>query len=158
MGLFNRKPKAPALVDLYAVSGQEDCRYNIVGESRCSDHLMSIIRRSSPEDREAGEVTLVAYFVPEPNNEFDPQAIGVWMGDGRVGYISRSETAEFHELIDRAAQAGGRVVVVARIGWDTENPSPLIGVRLALPELDEFENIRLLTLEQVKEELLRSGD
>lgn len=157
MGLFSRKPKAAAVVELYAVGG-EKCTYDIVGESRCKDHLMSIIRRSPAADREAGEVTLVAHFVPEPHNEFDPNAIGVWMGDGRVGYIPRSETPEFHALIARAAEAGGKLFVVARIGWDTENPDPPIGVRLALPDLDEFDDIRLLTMEQIREESLRAGE
>lgn len=156
MGLFSkRSTAAPVQVDLYAITENERCDYDIVGESRCRDHLMSIIRRSSAEDREAGEITTIAQFVPEPHNEFDPNAIAVWIGDGRVGYIPRNETPEFHALIARAAESGGRLLVVARIGWDTENPSPLIGVRLGLPDLDRFEDVRLMTLDAIREESLQ---
>jgi hypothetical protein len=135
MGLFNRSPKAPAApADLFLIDDTiDDYVWDIVGESRCDDHLRSCIRNASQEARDLCEIEGLAQLVPEPTNDFDPNAIQVWMSEGRVGYIGKNDTRHFHPFLAAAKQQGAsRVWVLSRIGWNDDYSNPLIGVRLRL--------------------------
>ena len=165
MGLFSKKPKEQAapLIDLYAywdeedLAAPEDFDLDVVGESYCRDHLVSLVKSRSAEEQANGEFIVFAQFVPDPANKFDPNAIGVWIDGGRVGYIQRDDTGDIHELLEAAAAKGGRLIVLARVGWDAQNPNPAIGVRLALPS-EDLSVIDLLTAEEMQAKSLRARD
>ncbi len=56
--------------------------------------------------------------------------------DGKVvGFIARNETRDISDVIEAAAEHGysnDAIGCQAVIGWDSNNPHPLIGVRLDL--------------------------
>ena len=45
------------------------------------------------------KVYLVADLIPHPDNEHDPNAIGVWVGGSQIGWVPTANTATFHEVI-----------------------------------------------------------
>ena len=109
----------------------DDYSYDVVGESYQRDHLTALIRAHKAFDK--GEIYTTAILEPEPTNEFDRTAVKVIIDNTQVGYIPKYDSPTVTELI---AKSGKKTMEVkARIGWDTDNPSPAVGVRLAL-ELD----------------------
>ena len=102
--------------------------YGVVGESFQRDHLLALVRSHKAFD--IGEIYTTATLEPEPTNEFDPTAVKVVVEGVQVGYIAKIESAAVTEMI---AQSGKKdMKVPARIGFDANSPSPLIGVTLAL--------------------------
>ena len=147
MGLFGKK-QPPAEVVMYLIDECTEYDFDIVGESRCRDHLRACIRQAPQEARELGEIATLAQLVFEPTNEFDPNAIQVWINNGRVGYIAKADNVSMGEVIREAyARGATRVLAAARIGWDSDSSDPLIGVRLALD--DDVDNWRALTRDEM---------
>ena len=105
-----------------------DYNYDVVGESFQRDHLLALIR--SHKAFETGEILATAVLEPEPTNEFDSTAVKVVVEGVQVGYIAKFDSAAVTKMIEKS---GKKVYEVpARIGFDADSPSPLIGVRLAL--------------------------
>jgi hypothetical protein len=151
MGLFSRKPKVEPVIMYLIDEKADDYFYDIVGESRCYDHLRQLIRQAPADARDACEIETLAELVPEPTNEFDPNAIEVWISGGRVGYIGRTDAPAIHGVLNRAWAAGGaRAILPARIGWNGDYADPLIGVRLRLS--DDLDGVRPMTREQLEAE------
>ena len=105
-----------------------DFNYDVVGESFQRDHLMALVR--SHNAFSIGEIYGTAILEPEPTNEFDPTAVKVVVEGVQVGYIPKFDSPAVTEMVKRSGKSIYEVPV--RIGWDTNSPSPLIGVRLAL--------------------------
>ena len=82
--------------------------YEVVGESYQRDLLTALIRAHNAF--ETGQILSTAVLEMEPSNPFDSPAVT--------------------EIIKKSGKKVYEVPV--RIGWDTNSPSPLIGVRLAL--------------------------
>lgn len=40
-------------------------------------------------------------LVPEDDNKFDKRAIGVWIGDQKVGYVSRNDNKTLRRILKR---------------------------------------------------------
>jgi hypothetical protein len=53
--------------------------------------------------------------VREPGNEYDPNAIAVWVGDRQIGHINRDDAADLAPLIDRVEAAGWRASCTRRL-------------------------------------------
>lgn len=123
MGLF-RKPKNEKQVAAHEGNGVFD--YDLVAEKTYREHLTALIKKHKAQAD--GELFLEAYLVPEPTNPFDPNAIQVLIENKPVGYIPKNDCAEFLEVFEANNLMAMRVN--ARIGWDRNSPSPLIGVRL----------------------------
>ena len=105
-----------------------DYNYDVVGESFQRDHLMALVR--SHNAFSVGEIYAIATLEPEPTNEFDPTAVKVVVDGVQVGYIPKFDSAAVTQLIGKSGKKEMQVPV--RIGFDTESPQPLIGVRIAL--------------------------
>ena len=147
MGLFSKKQPAAEVV-MYLIDECTEYDFDIVGESRCRDHLKGCIRQAPEEARELGEIETIAELVFEPTNEFDRNAIQVWINNGRVGYIAKTDNVSMGNVMRAAfARGGTRVLVMARIGWDSESSDPLIGVRLRLYPI--VENWRTMTRDEM---------
>ena len=105
-----------------------DYNYDVVGESFQRDHLMALVR--SHNAFSVGEIYGIATLEPEPTNEFDPTAVKVVVEGVQVGYIPKFDSAAVTQMIEKSGKKDMQVPV--RIGFDTESPQPLIGVRIAL--------------------------
>jgi hypothetical protein len=115
---------------LSIVSKADDSEYNydVVGESFQRDHLTALIRAHNAF--ESGEIYSTAVLELEPTNPFDPNAVKVVVEGTQVGYIPKFDSPAVTEMVKKSGKSSYEVPV--RIGWDTNSPSPLIGVRLAL--------------------------
>ena len=105
-----------------------DYNYDVVGESFQRDHLLALVRSHKAFD--IGEIYTTATLEPEPTNEFDPTAVKVVVEGVQVGYIAKFDSGAVTEMIARSGKKDMKVP--ARIGFDANSPSPLIGVTLAL--------------------------
>lgn len=102
--------------------------YDVVGESYRRDNLTALIRAHKAFD--TGQIFSTAVLEMEPTNEFDSSAVKVVVEGTQVGYIPKFDSPAVTEMIKTSGKKVYEVPV--RIGWDTNSPSPLIGVRLAL--------------------------
>jgi hypothetical protein len=109
-------------------SDNSDYNYDVVGESFQRDHLTALIRAHSAF--ESGEIYSIAVLELEPTNPFDSNAVKVVVEGTQVGYIPKFDSPAVTEMVKRSGKSSYEVPV--RIGWDTNSPSPLIGVKLAL--------------------------
>ncbi|MEY4152906.1 MAG: hypothetical protein RL470_965, partial [Actinomycetota bacterium] len=105
-----------------------DYNYDVVGESYQRDHLTSLIRAHNAFD--TGVIFSTAVLEMEPTNPFDQYAVKVVVEGTQVGYIPKFDSPAVTEMIKKSGKSVYEVPV--RIGWDTNSPSPLIGVRLQL--------------------------
>ncbi len=101
--------------------------YEVVGESYQRDHLTALIRAHNAF--ETGQILSTAVLEMEPSNPFDSSAVKVVVEGTQVGYIPKFDSPAVTEMIKKSGKKVYEVPV--RIGWDTNSPSPLIGVRLA---------------------------
>jgi hypothetical protein len=111
-----------------ARSKGSDYNYDVVGESFQRDHLTALIRAHNAF--ESGEIYSTAVLELEPTNPFDPNAVKVVVEGTQVGYIPKFDSPTVTEMVKKSGKSSYEVPV--RIGWDTNSPSPLIGVKLAL--------------------------
>lgn len=108
--------------------GDDDYNYDVVGESFQRDHLTSLIRAHDAFN--AGVIYSNAVLEMEPTNAFDPFAVKVVVEGTQVGYIPKFDSPAVTKMIQ---ESGKKVYEVpARIGFDTDSPSPPIGVRIIL--------------------------
>ena len=105
-----------------------DYNYDVVGESFQRDHLTALIRAHNAF--ESGEIYSTAVLELEPMNPFDSNAVKVVVEGTQVGYIPKFDSPAVTEMVKKSGKSSYEVPV--RIGWDTNSPSPLIGVRLKL--------------------------
>lgn len=91
-GRSPEEPEEPAStgseIDIELLGGNEILE--VVGESHYQDALWQCVG----EDR-AGwvRVRIQAMLVPEPDNLYDPNAIGVWVAGRQVGYVGRDDAS-----------------------------------------------------------------
>ena len=136
MSLFrNYFKKAPkAATDNFqpdaSEGSEEEYTFDVVGESFQRDHLVQLIKNH--KSTENGELYTTATLKLEPENPFDSTAVMVVIEDLQVGYIPKSQSAMMTDFIK--AKGKTTLQVPARVGWDTESPQPLVGVRLKMEE------------------------
>ena len=138
MGLFRNYFKKSAATtnqvtpELSATTdgNEEEYTFDVVGESFQRDHLVQLIKIHNLAD--FGELYTTATLKLEPGNVFDPTAVMVIIEDLQVGYIPKSMSAQMSDYIQ--AQGSNTLQVPARIGWDTDSPQPLVGVRLKMAD------------------------
>ena len=105
-----------------------DYNYDVVGESFQRDHLTALVRAHNAFEK--GEIYSTAVLELEPTNPFDSNAVKVVVEGTQVGYIPKFDSPAVTEMIKNSGKSVYEAPV--RIGWDTNSPSPLIGVRLQL--------------------------
>jgi len=105
-----------------------DYNYDVVGESFRRDGLLALVRSHKAFD--TGEIYGSAVLELEPTNEFDPTAVKVVVEGVHVGYIPKFDSPAVTEMIKKRGKK--EIEVPVRIGFDTNSPEPLIGVKLAL--------------------------
>lgn len=132
MGLFSRR-KRKIEFSVIKLAGGAHCAVH--GESFCGpaiDATLNVCRTEDDEDR-----VFDAFLIPEPDNKFDENAVGVWSTVGRVGYIPRDDAVEYRPLFDEVRRRGfdgGGCVALMR-GGTPEKPNIGIVLRLSRPEI-----------------------
>jgi hypothetical protein len=132
MGLFRNyfqksTPPKPTSDQSQQLSGEE-YTFDVVGESFKRDHLVQLIKNN--KSVENGELYTTATLKLEPENPFDSTAVMVVIQELQVGYIPKSQSAMITDYIKSLGDT--TLDVPARVGWDTDSPQPLVGVRLML--------------------------
>ena len=130
---YFKKPVKTASIQspAQAKGDDEDYTFDVVGESFQRDHLVQLIKNHKAI--EDGALYTTATLKLEPENAFDPTAVMVIVENLQVGYVPKSMSAEMTDYIK--AKGSSTLDVPARIGWDTDSPQPLVGVRL---KMDDF--------------------
>lgn len=104
--------------------------FEVVGESFQRDHLISLLKKN--QVIRVGRYLAKAKLELEPTNDFDPTAVKVMIDGSQVGYIPATLSSHVTRLIsDKGVK---EYEVTALLGWDTNNPSPLIGVKLNMSD------------------------
>ena len=107
---------------------EEEYTFDVVGESFQRDHLVQLIKNH--KSTENGELYTTATLKLEPENPFDSTAVMVIIEELQVGYIPKSQSEMMTDVIKSKGKS--TMDVPARVGWDTESPQPLVGVRLKI--------------------------
>jgi hypothetical protein len=110
------------------VENEEEYTFDVVGESFQRDHLVQLIKKY--KSIETGELYTSATLKLEPENAFDQTAVMVIIDDLQVGYIPKSQSEMMTDYIKSLGK--NTLDVPARVGWDTDSPQPLVGVRLKM--------------------------
>ena len=82
-------------------------RYAIVGMQHIKPHNANAIIRQAEHHQEV-------YLVTEPGNKYDPNAVQVWIGAMRVGYVPKTQNAVLSKFINQTG-----VVVPPSIAMDS---------------------------------------
>ncbi len=106
----------------------EEYTFDVVGESFQRDHLVQLIKKY--KSIKTGELYTTATLKLEPENAFDDTAVMVIIDELQVGYVPKSQSGMMTDYIK--SKGGNTLQVPARVGWDTESPQPLVGVRLKI--------------------------
>ena len=106
----------------------DEYTFDVVGESFQRDHLVQLIKKY--KSIETGELYTTATLKLEPENAFDQTAVMVIIDDLQVGYVPKSQSGMMTDYIK--SKGGNPLQAPARVGWDTESPQPLVGVRLKI--------------------------
>ena len=112
---------------------------NVVGESNYQAALSKIC---GGHNRAGHELETVARVTPEPENEYDPNAVMVTIEDRKIGYLSRDDAPRYLEALSEAGHPGRTAIVAAKVvgGWRTnQHDSGHFGVKLAMPWPVRFE-------------------
>ena len=89
-----------------------DAQLHVVGESHNQDALRSITGSGSQQAR----VATTAVLFPEEDNQYDADAISVWIQGKMVGHLSREDAAAMRAgLLDLQTRVGGYVAVPGQI-------------------------------------------
>ena len=94
-----RRPDPRASLDGVDLSG--DDRVAVVGESHYQPDLAAI---AGPKRSGGVELEVQAVLVAEPDNEFDPNAVAIYInGGGKVGYLSREDAIRYQPMVSELA-------------------------------------------------------
>lgn len=129
---------------LVILDGDDDL--DVVGESYQQENLWALVGGSS-EDKIRVEV--LGYLVPEPENKYDPNAIGVWIQGLKVGFVAKELAREIvDDVLRLMSENGGSLIglrgVIAgggqyadgpgQLGAFLEYPANLFGQKVSLPD------------------------
>lgn len=95
-------------------------RLSVVGESHHQDSLWAIVGGPKTSGRVRHQDT--AILVPESDNQYDANAIAVWIRGAHVGYLSREDAQTYRPGLDKLAEHGpvGLWATVAGGGYDQQ--------------------------------------
>lgn len=134
MGLFGRKKTT---VEQWALL-PGGAQVHVFGES----HYQAALEEIAGGKTEYGcDQDVVACLVREPKNEYDPNAIAVYIKGFKVGYIGRQEAGQYAAYVEQINAAGAGAACHAHLtgGWKRGNDEGSIGVVL---DLCRAKNIR----------------
>jgi hypothetical protein len=114
------------------VSGDGGYLFEVSGESHYQSDLERIV---GGRTESSANYQCIALLTPEPDNPYDPHAVGVSINGHKVGHLSRDWAAKFGATLASSgyAQATCNALIVG--GWDRGGDRGNFGVKLdvALP-------------------------
>ncbi len=121
-GSVHREPSLPPTASggtPTLVAGPDDLE--VVGESFYQESL----RRLAGPTEERVRVAVTATLLAELDNQYDPNAISIWVDGSKVGHLSREDAAMFRPgLLDLQRQFGTRIALRGVIvGGGPDRPS-----------------------------------
>lgn len=136
MGIFSKlfSASSPEFDESSLVILEGDDDLDVVGESYQQENLKAIVGGSI---REKVRVEVIGYLVPEPENKYDPYAIGVWLSGRKVGFVAKELAREINDDLVRimsdnnGAYIGLRGVIAG--GGQYEDGPGQLGVFLEYP-------------------------
>jgi hypothetical protein len=129
---------------LVILDGSDDL--DVVGESYQQENLWALVGGASSEKI---RVEVIGYLVPEPENKYDPNAIGVWIQGRKVGFVAKELAREIVDDLLRLMSENGDSLIGLRgviagggqyadgpgqLGAFLEYPAHLFGQNNALPD------------------------
>ncbi len=149
MGLFSRRRELPLSLPVYnpdaAIEGhrrlileiaeetpRSDKRWNqltdrrtaITGEVYCQDALKRV-----------GTGQRRAWLIPQPDNPYDKNAVGVWVSGERIGYLRKKDAARYSAALRRRKEPLECSVEIAREDDHNDSAGVLLAVLTeALPD------------------------
>jgi hypothetical protein len=114
--------------------------FTVVGES---NHQAELEEMVGGRTEESAEFECVAALVPEPDNAFDSNAVMVFIGEQKIGYLPRKQAEQYN--MARVRHGVDLVSCAALIvgGWDRgEDDYGHFGVKLDVSRPFRFENMR----------------
>ncbi len=101
-------------------------RVEVVGESHYHETFLQMLGGYS---RDGYNVETSAVLKAEPFNQYDPDAVAVFIWGRKIGYLPRENAARFRQALPEVMQAQCGAVI--RGGWRTnQHDSGDFGVRL----------------------------
>lgn len=103
-------------VKFYGVGKKDNCLFNVVGESFRMDNLRRLAKAGRKHKRKVGgwkKVGVVFWLIPEPKNEYDPNAIavcGTSKGGMQVGYVPSHKAKQWVGKVQAPIAIKGIVV------------------------------------------------
>ena len=94
----------------------------VKGESFYQDEIRHVVRSQGRE--------IAAILVPEPHNQYDPNAVAVWVAGLKVGHLSREDAAVYQQAIARLMAAEGQPIALSGQIFGGEADRPSLGVWL----------------------------
>src|SRR4051794_17829746 len=100
MGFLDRmlgRPAPDQQMSLEAVDATGETRVAVVGESHYQRELAAI---AGPKRVRGVQVGVRAVLVPEPDNEYDRNAVAIYVnGRGKVGYLGRDDAVRYKPIV-----------------------------------------------------------
>lgn len=100
----------------------------VVGESYRQYELWRVVGRKPTSDRVTHEG--VAILVAETDNEYDENAIAVWMSGFKVGYLAREYAALYRPGLEKLAASGPVALAATVVGGGYDRSVAILGVFL----------------------------
>jgi hypothetical protein len=110
MGIFDRLRGGSKDTTLRATELPAGETVEIVGEA---NYQPAIARACGSTKWEDVHCEITAAVVPEPGNEHDPNAVAIFIGGEKVGYLSRGDALDYQPAI-KALRAAGYEAGVCR--------------------------------------------
>jgi HIRAN domain-containing protein len=104
-------------------------RLEVKGESFYQENLRRVVAELGRD--------LPALLVPEPDNEYDRNAVSVWAGGLKVGHLSREDAAVYQPAIARLIQQEGKPLAMKSRIFGGEKDKPSLGIWL-LHDREDF--------------------
>lgn len=101
----------------------------VKGEASYQDALASIC---GGKCKAGHRLDVVATLIPEPSNQYDPNAVQVHVNNKLVGYINRPQAAAYSKAL-RARRNPATCHATITGGWDRGDDAGHFGIWLHLP-------------------------
>ena len=138
---------ASPLADVVASATLEDPRYpleeqiEVVGETYRPKEIRRVFKEAGMPITESGVTlnSLRCILVPEPWNEYDPNAVAVLVGLHHVGYLAADLAPSYTDGLQRLARRGLLATGEARIWAKSDDGMIRARVTILIPEASEFD-------------------
>jgi HIRAN domain len=128
MGLFTRKVQ----FSVVALAGEDHCAVH--GESFYGEAIGKTLPLCWADEEDYR--VFQAFLIPEPDNRYDANAVGVWSSCGQVGHLPREDALLYRPLFDEIRSRGyeGGSCEGVMLGGTPDKPNIGILLRLSQPE------------------------